>query len=153
MKILAITAAAISTGVLSLAAGCGSGHTTTSAGPKHSTAAAAPAPTPAGLSCSDISTDLATVLHDLKVSNRHYQEAWVSGGYGNSLQALINDTHNASSDGNQLTNDAFTFNADASGYLADNSPYLAPGWETGYNTVTTDIDAMATDCGMRTVKP
>ena len=74
-------------------------------------------------------------------------------GYGNALQALINDTHNASSDGNQLTNDAFTFNADASGYLADNSPYLAPGWETGYNTVTTDIDAMATDCGMRTVKP
>lgn len=78
------------------------------------------------------------------------QEAWVSGGYSNDLQNLINDTQSAGGT-DQLNTDAATLNSDASGYLANNSPYLAPGWETDYSNVTADINAMATDCGMKTV--
>ncbi|MFI5066737.1 MAG: hypothetical protein ACHP9Z_22560, partial [Streptosporangiales bacterium] len=68
------------------------------------------------------------------------------------LQALINDTNGASGS-DQLDMDAPTFNSDASGYLSDNSPYLAPGWETGFDQVTNDINALAKDCGQPPAPP
>jgi hypothetical protein len=104
------------------------------------------------LTCTDISADLSKAVSDLKAhdKNKNYQEAWVSGGDSADLQTLINDTQNATSGGNQLNTDAAKFNSDASGYLSENSPYLPPGWQSGYSTVTNDINAMATDCGQPT---
>ena len=101
-------------------------------------------------SCPDITTDLNTVVSDLKSMDTHYQEAWVSGGDSADLQALINNTANAVNGADQLNTDAATFNADATSYLSGNSPFLAPGWQTGYSQVTDDINAMATDCGLPT---
>jgi len=105
------------------------------------------------ITCADISTELAKVVSDLKTEDTAYQEAWVSGPDGNDLQALINDTQNATSGGDQLSSDAATFHSDASTYLSDNGPDLYPGWQSAYNTVTADINALATDCHQPTAPP
>jgi hypothetical protein len=128
------------------AAGGGSHPAAKPAAPPTSSAPANPAPAP-GLTVGSIRSDLATVLNDLKRSDAAYQEAWVSGGSGNDLQVLINDTQ-AASGTDTLNADAQTFNSDASGYLADNDPYLAPGWRTEYSQVRADINALAQDCGL-----
>lgn len=111
----------------------------------------APAAAPAGISCSDVSHAITTAVGDLETQDANAQEAWVTGGDSADLQTLIDDTVNASSGADQLNTDAATFNTDATSYLRDNSPELAPGWQTGYGQVTTDINAMATDCGLPTV--
>jgi hypothetical protein len=118
-----------------------------SAAPSATTSAAA-----AGITCGDIDGALNTVVSDLKTEDAKLQEAWVSGGDSASLQALINDTKGAGSS-DKLNTDAATFNSDASAYLSDNSPDLAPGWETGFDQVTTDINALAKDCGRPTAPP
>jgi hypothetical protein len=115
------------------------------AAPTHSGAAAA---TP--ITCAGIDPALDKAVSDLKSMDTHYQEAWVSGGDSADLQTLINVTRDAASGGNQLNSDAATFNSDATTYLSDNTPDLAPGWQSGYSTVTADIDALATDCGQPT---
>jgi hypothetical protein len=109
-------------------------------------------PAAPSITCADISTDLAPVVRDLRTSDRHYQEAWVSGGYGGALNRLINDTSSATGS-DQLSSDAATFSSDASTYLSDNSPYVAPGWQPGYNGITADINALATDCKQPTAPP
>jgi hypothetical protein len=121
--------------------------TTPAVAPPTSAALAAPS-----IICADIRTDLAKAVRDLKAEDKQYQEAWVSGPDGNNLQALISDTQNATT-GDQLSSDAATFNSDASTYLSDNNPYLAPGWQTGYDTVTSDINALAVDCQQPTAPP
>jgi len=135
---------------LSLVAGCG---TAGGQSPHH---AAAPATSAAavstGLTCSAVAPDITKSVNDLKASDKHYQEAWVTGGYGSDLQALITATNKAAG-GSQLNQDASAFNGDATSYLSDNSPYPAPGWQTGYAQVTADINAMATDCGLPVAKP
>jgi hypothetical protein len=90
------------------------------------------------------------VVGDLKASDANEQEAWVTGGHSDDLQALIDATQDAPSGANQLNTDAATFNTDASDYLSSNSPELAPGWEADYAQVTTDINALARDCGQPT---
>ena len=132
----------------SVLVGCGGAHTASS-DKSSSSPAAPPASTATALTCADIQSDLQEVVHDLRTQDRHYQEAWVSGGDSSDLQALISDTQNAVSGTNQLNLDASTFNQDATSYLNANSPYLAPGWEQGYSTVTNDIDALASDCNLR----
>jgi len=117
--------------------------------PPTSSAPANPAPAP-GLTVESIRSHLATVLGDLKRADAAYQEAWVSGGYGNDLQVLIDDTQ-AASGTDTLNADAARFNSDASAYLADNDPYLAPGWRGGYSQVRGDINALALDCGLSPV--
>lgn len=87
------------------------------------------------------------------MQDEHYQEAWVSGGDSSDLQALIDNTQNAAAGVNQLNDDAITFNQDATTYLADNDPVLAPGWQSGYSTVTDDANALAKDCGQPTAPP
>ena len=110
-------------------AGCGSSgsssHTAAPVAATSAPAAGAPAAAPA-LSCADISTDLGTVLSDLKSSDAQEQEAWVTNGHSGDLQALISDT-NGITGSTQLDQDAGTFNSDASVYLSDQSPYLSPG--------------------------
>jgi len=118
-----------------------------SAVPSATTSAAA-----AGITCGDIDGDLNTVVSDLKTEDTKLQEAWVSGGDSADLQTLINDTNGASGS-DKLNTDAATFNSDASAYLSDNSPYLAPGWQTGNDQVTDDINALARDCGQPTAPP
>lgn len=143
-KIMALAAAA---GTALVLAACGStSHPAASHPAAHHTAATSQAAQT--LTCGQVSGDLSTVLHDLKVQDRHLQEAWVSGGDAGDLKALIDDTDNAGSGAGSLSADAATFNNDASQYLADNSPYLAPGWEQGYGQVTDDINALAADCGL-----
>lgn len=94
---------------------------------------------------------MSKTLADLKTSDAHYQEAWLSGGYQADLQALIDATASPGS-GSSLSGDAATFNSDASGYLSEAvDGMLAPGWQAGYAKVTSDINAMATDCGLPTV--
>jgi len=78
-----------------------------------------------------------------------YQEAWVTGGDSQDLQALINDTQSANGS-NTLNSNAQTFSSDATTYLSDNNPVLAPGWQSGYSQVTDDINALAQDCGRPT---
>jgi hypothetical protein len=84
--------------------------------------------------------------------DKRLQEAWVTGGDQSDLQRLIDDT-NDSTGPSQLDQDAYTFNTDAGAYLADNSPALAPGWQTGYDQATADINVLAADCGVPGVKP
>jgi hypothetical protein len=140
----AIAAAALA---LSIAA-CGGGSHSASAAHQHTAAAAQSAPVL--LTCAQIAPDLTAAVGDLKAQDVHYQEAWVSGGDSSDLQALITDTASATTGANQFNTDAATFNADASNYLAANSPELALGWQSGYSTVTNDINALATDCGQPT---
>jgi hypothetical protein len=83
---------------------------------------------------------------------REASGSWVSGGDSADLQALIDDTNGASGS-DTLNTDAATFNSDASGYLSDNAPYLAVGWQTGFDQVTDDINALAQDCGQLTAPP
>lgn len=61
---------------------------------------------------------MSKTLADLKTSDAHYQEAWLSGGYQADLQALIDATASPGS-GSSLSGDAATFNSDASGYLSE----------------------------------
>jgi hypothetical protein len=112
-------------------------------------APANPAPAP-GLTVESIRSNLATVLNDLKQSGAAEQEAWVTGGHQQDLQALIDDTQPASGT-DTLNADAQTFNADASSYLAANDPYLAPGWTQDYHQVRADLNALAVDCGLAPV--
>jgi hypothetical protein len=100
-------------------AGCSGG-----AAAAHHSASPAATPTPAGITCSQISGDLSAVLHDLRVNDRRLQEAWVTGGGQGDLQRLIGDTDNASG-GSLLARDARQFNGQASTYLSNNSPALA----------------------------
>lgn len=145
--------AAFGIAALGLAAGCGSASTSTSAvatsAPSSATLTGSPAAA-SNLSCADISTDLQTVLSDLKSSDAQEQEAWVTNGHSGDLQQLISDT-NGVTGSTQLDQDAVTFNADASGYLSDQTPFLNPGWETEYHQVRLDINALATDCGLTPV--
>jgi hypothetical protein len=131
------------------AAGGGSHPAAKPAPPPTSLAPSNPAPAP-GLTSADIRSDLATVLSDLKQSDAAEQEAWVTGGHGQDLQALIDDTQPASGT-DTLNTDAQTFNADASAYLAANDPDLAPGWTHDYDQVQADINALAVDCGLTPV--
>jgi hypothetical protein len=117
-----------------------------------STRAAGASAAPAGLTCSTVAPDITQAVNDLKASDQHYQEAWVTGGFGSDLQTLITDTNEAAGS-SQLDQDASTFNSDATTYLSGNGSALAPGWQTGYGQVTADIDAMATDCGLAVAKP
>jgi hypothetical protein len=94
--------------------------------------------------------DLQTVLSDQKSSDAAEQEAWVTGGHSTDLEQLISDTNEVTGS-TQLDQNAATFNSDASGYLSDQSPFLNTGWETEYHQVRLDINALATDCGMRPV--
>lgn len=132
----------IAMGILGVAliAACGSPAASSGSASSPGQAGAASSPAAPMLTCADISTDLSKVVNDLKAQDEKYQEAWVSGGDSGDLQTLINDTQNAASGGSQLNIDAATFNSDASTYLSDNNPYLAPGWQSGYSTVT-DCDA------------
>lgn len=138
--------------MLALAA-CGS-SAKTAAAPASSSAvsSATTSAAVAGITCADIDTDLNTVVSDLKTEDAKLQEAWVSGGDSADLQALISDTNGASGP-DELDTDAATFNSDASTYLSDNNPFLAPGWETGFDQVTNDINALAKDCGQPTAPP
>jgi hypothetical protein len=138
--------------VLALTA-CGGGSKPTAAPLSSSAAPAATTSTSAAdITCADIDTDLDTVVSDLKTEDAKLEEAWVMGGYSTDLQALISDTNGASGS-DKLDSDAVAFNSDASAYLSDNSPVLAPGWETGFDQVTNDIDALATDCGQPAAPP
>lgn len=105
------------------------------------------------ITCNEISADLGTVIQDEKTEQAQEQEAWVTGGKVADLQTLINDTNSAAPNGNQLNQDAATFNDDANSYLSQNSPVLAPGWENGYNTVWSDINALAGDCNQSGAGP
>lgn len=84
-------------------AGCGSVHASSSGPAAATTPVAAPptstAPAVPSITCSDISTDLAKVVRDLKTEDKVYQGAWVSGPDGSDLQALISDTQNANTGG------------------------------------------------------
>lgn len=104
------------------------------------------------ITCSDISTDLATVVSDEKSEQAQLQEAWVTGGKSADLQSLIRYTSGATG-GNQLNDDAATFNSNASAYLSQNNSGLYPGWEQGYDTVWNDINALAADCGQAGAGP
>jgi hypothetical protein len=97
--------------------------------------------------CGDLDADLITAISDLKAENKADQEAWVMGGDGSALQALISDTNGPNAN-TPLGNAAAGFNLDANAYLNTNSPYLAPGWQTQYNQVNRDIYALAADCGV-----
>jgi hypothetical protein len=97
--------------------------------------------------CGDLDADLITAISDLKAENKAEQEAWVSGGDGSALQALISDTNGPNAN-TPLGNAAAGFNLDANAYLNTNSPYLAPGWQTQYNQVNRDIYKLAADCGV-----
>jgi hypothetical protein len=131
---------------------CG-GNSKLAAAPSSSSAApSAAAPASSGITCADINADLNTVVSDLKTQDAKLQEAWVSGGDSADLQALIDDTNGAGGSDN-LDTDAVTFNGDASSYLSDNDPYLAPGWQTGFDQVTDDINAVAQDCSQPTAPP
>jgi hypothetical protein len=141
-----IAALAIGAAALGLTAGCGSPAATSSSPP--ATQAPAAAAAPAGVTCAGLTPDINQVVSDLKTEDAAEQEAWVSGGDSADLQTLINDTASASSGADQLNTDAATFNTDATGYLSDNSPGLYPGWQTGYDQVRADINALATDCGL-----
>jgi hypothetical protein len=135
-----------------LLAACG-GNSKPAAAPSSSSAApSATSAAAAGITCGDIDGDLNTVVSDLKTEDAKLQEAWVSGGDSADLQALISDTNGASGS-DTLDTDAATFNGDASAYLSDNSPFLAPGWQTGFDQVTSDINALAQDCGQPTAPP
>ncbi|HUY51691.1 MAG TPA: hypothetical protein VMV92_39320 [Streptosporangiaceae bacterium] len=142
-KITTLMAAAAAALILAACGGSAAQHS--------ASASSAPQSRPA-LTCDEISGDLSNVLLDLKTEDKHLQEAWVSGGDSGDLKALIDETQSAVTGGNTLNSDAATFNQDASTYLDDNSPYLAPGWQSGYSTVTDDINALATDCGQPRVK-
>jgi hypothetical protein len=145
-----ITSSGVTAALLLGIAACGS-TTSTPAASSSATAAAPSSAAPAALNCSQISAPLSKALADLKTSDAHYQEAWVSGGYQADLQALI-DATSSSGSGTSLSSDAAAFNKDASGYLSEAvGGMLAPGWQTGYAQVTSDINAMATDCGLSTV--
>ena len=144
-KITVVIGAAVAALVL---AACGGG-----AVHRHSVSASASSSSRTGLTCDEILGDLHNVLSDLTTQDKHLQEAWVSGGDSGDLQTLIDATQDAVSGGNTLNSDAATFNEDAATYLGDNNPYLAPGWQSGYSTVTDDINALAADCGQPGVKP
>lgn len=136
-------------------AGCG-GSSSSGAAPAASAASAAPAAAatsaaPAGLTCAQVTPALTKALSDLKDMRAKLQEAWVSGGDQPDLQTLMDTTQGAASGTDSLNTDAATFGTDARNYLSANSPYLAPGWQVGYDQVTSDIDAMATDCGFGNV--
>jgi hypothetical protein len=148
IKIINLAAAVLVSAALAACGGSSPAHDAASASPAPPSSAV-PAQTPSltGLTCDQVSGEVTTALHDLRVSNRRFQEAWVSGGYGRALRALISVTSAAVSGGDQLNDDAATLSQDASGYLSDNSPYLAPGWQSGYRTVNQDIKALAADCG------
>jgi hypothetical protein len=121
-RITGLTVAAVAALAL---AGCGGGSAHGSA------SAPATSPPSPGLTCTKISGDLSNVLLDLKTEDKHLQEAWVSGGDSDDLQALIDATQGVASGGSQLNADASTFNQDASTYLDDNSPDLTPGGSRG----------------------
>lgn len=106
-----------------------------------------------GITCNEISADLETDIHDEKTGQAQEQEAWVTGGKVADLQTLTNDTNSAAPNGDQLNQDAATFNDDANSYLSQNSPVLAPGWEDGYNTVWNDINTLAGDCNQSGAGP
>jgi hypothetical protein len=79
---------------------------------------------------------------------------WVSGPDGKDLNALMLDTQNALTPArSKVEGDAAKFYSDAYTWLAANSPYLAPGWESAYNTLTADINTLATDCQEPTAPP
>jgi hypothetical protein len=137
--------------VLALALTACGGSSEPAAAPSSSSAAPS-AIASSGITCGDIDADLGTVVSDLKTEDAKLQEAWVSGGDSADLQALIDDTNGASGS-DTLNTDAATFNSDASGYLSDNDPYLAVGWQTGFDQVTDDINALAQDCGQPTAPP
>lgn len=145
MKVPIVTTLGVAAAVLALTLTACGGAT----GAQQNTAST-PASTPAALVCAQVAPDLTKAVDDLKAQDTHYQEAWVSGGDSGDLQALITDTASATSEANQFNTDAATFNGDASSYLTDNSPSLALGWQSGYSTVTDDINAMAVDCGQST---
>jgi hypothetical protein len=143
MKIRIVLAAAAATVALAVA-GCGTAATHASPAPSAS------APAAPGLAVSDIRGQLATVLADLRQSDAAEQEAWVSGGHGGDLQALIAITSHASGT-DRLDTDAMAFNADASDYLSANTDYLAAGWPTEYAQVRADLNALARDCELAPV--
>jgi hypothetical protein len=145
--------------VIALAAGlgiaaCGTTAATSSPPPAPPAAAAAssaaPIPAMPALTCADLSPAITKAVSDLKTEDAAEQEAWVTGGDSADLQALIDATANAALGADQLNDDASTFNTDATSYLSDNSPDLYPGWQTGYDQVRADINALATDCGLPT---
>ena len=150
VRVTGAIAALIVAGSFGAAAASGTAHPAVKpAAPPSTSAPANPAPAP-GLTVESIRSDLATVLNDLKQSDAAEQEAWVTGGHGQDLQALIDDTQPASGT-DTLNTDAQTFNADASAYLPANDPYLAPGWTHDYHQVRADINALAVDCGLAPV--
>lgn len=102
-----------------------------------------------GITCADIDTDLNTVVSDFKKEEANLRELSVSGGDSAGLQALISETKGAR-DSNKLDANATTFNSDASAYLSANSRHLTPGWEAGFDLVTSDINTLAKDCGQPT---
>ena len=137
--------------LIALAAGCGTSATSSAGASSAPPVAAATAPAaPAGVTCAGLTPDISKVVSDLKTEDAAEQEAWVSGGDSADLQTLINGTASATSGADQLNTDAATFNTDATNYLSDNSPDLYPGWQTGYDQVRADINALATDCGLPT---
>ena len=138
--------------MLALAACASSAKTSAASAPNSAIASATTKSAAAGITCADIDTDLDTVVSDLKTEDAKLQEAWVSGGDSADLQTLISDTTGASVS-DALNTDAATFNSDASTYLSDKSPVLAPGWETGFDQVTTHINALAKDCAMAADSP
>jgi len=146
MKKIAVVIGAA--GAVLVLAACGG-----SAVQHHSASAPSTSSWRTGPTCDEISADLHNVLLDLKTQDKHLQEAWVSGGDSGDLQALIDATQDTVSGGNTLNSDAATFNQDATTYLDNNKPALAPGWQSGYSTVTDDINGLAADCGQPGVKP
>lgn len=130
--------------------GCSTASSLSSAAPATPAASA----TPPLITCADISTDLTVVVADLKAEAASFQEAWVTGGHQADLQALVNDVQSAgtsnANDATALEGAASQFYVDASQYLNNNGEFLSPGWQTTYNQVTNDINAMATDCNLPT---
>lgn len=139
--------------VLALALTACGGNSKPAAAPSSSSAApSAAASASLGIACADIDADLNKVVSHLKTQDAKFQEAWVSGGDSADLQSLIDDTSGSGGSDN-LDTDAIAFNGDASSYLSDNDPYLAPGWQTGFDQVTDDINAVARDCSQTTAPP
>jgi hypothetical protein len=148
-RLLAILGSAVALTLLVIVGLAGAAHPAAHQAPAHRPAAApaapareAPAVTPASLR-----GPVSDALHALKASDAGLQEAWVSGGHLDQLQAVIDATASAN-DADTLNVDATAFNSTASGYLSDNDPYLAPGWKSGERDVRDALNTLATDLGL-----
>lgn len=134
------------------AAGCGSAATGNTAPPAsapatHSAVTATPN-SGTVVTCASLSPIIRVLVADQRNQDRTYQEKWVMGNQGGDLNDALDATDAATTGHTQVDSDAAQFNSDANSYLYDNSPSLAPGWQSEYKVVKTDIRTLADDCGI-----